>query len=301
MNALALATALVASTAPQQVAQDTITPTFDWPAGTVLMGEATATQIQAQGGQELPGNTVNVSFTRTISDHPQGRLVTSDVQGEGAEALPAYIVSESGDFLGVENVADMVSRMRAQFLDGIAAETGGQVPPPAEEMANRMFTAESIEASAREEHQVLVGLWADRTLRRNNVMFTTMRVANGVTDGALPTEVEYVWRGFAPCAEGEAEDSCIELEAMFFPDGDALASAFEAAIAGPNAGMALFVNRASQTRTVRVLAQADGLVPRLVEDRTVAEFDVEADGEFVDLAITQIETTTFSVGGGLER
>jgi hypothetical protein len=300
LNALVLAASLAAAS-PQQAAQDTITPTFDWPAGTILQGQATATQTQAQGGQEIPGQTVEVSFTRTISDHPQGLLVTSEVQGDGADALPAYIVSEAGEFLGVQGVDDIVARMREQLLAAARAQSGGQVPPEARQMAEQMFNAESVEASAREEHDVLVGMWAGRTLRRNNVMMTRMQVPGAVTPGALPTEVEYVWRGFAPCADGEAEDSCIQLEATFFPDGNALAIAFEMAITSQNAGAELYVNRASQTRTVSILAEPDGLIPRRVEDRTEAEFDVEADGEFVDLTLTQVETTTFTVGGGLQR
>ncbi len=300
MNALALATALVAAT-PQQATQDTITPTFDWPAGTVLAGEATVTQSQAQDGQESPGESLQVRFTRTVSAHPRGLLVTSEVQGEDAEALPAYIVSQSGDFLGVDGVQQIVAQMREQVLAGLAAESGGEVPPAARQMAEQMFTAESVEASAREEHEVLVGMWAGRTLRRNNVMITRMQTPGSVTPDALPTEVEYLWRGFAPCGEGEAETSCIELEAAFFPDGDMLATAFERTITAGNAGMQLFVNRASQTRTVRILAQPDGLVPRRVEDRTEARFDIEADGEFVELSLTQTETTTFTVGGGLDR
>lgn len=237
-------------------------------------------------------------MTRTISDHPDGLLVTSEVDGQGGSGLPAYIVSDDGEFLGVQGVDDIVAQMREQLLAAARAQSGGEVPPQAEQMAEQMFTAETVEASAREEHEVLVGMWADRTLRRNNVQITRMQVPDAVTQGALPTEVEYVWRGFAPCAEGEAEDSCIVLEATFFPDEDALATAFENALSAQNPG-ALFVNRASQTRTVRILSQPDGLVPRRVEDRTEAEFDIEAEGEVVDLTLSQSETTVFTVGGGL--
>ena len=297
MNALLLATTLIVAPGTQ-AAQDTITPNFGWTAGTVLSGEASVETVQSQDGQEVPGQSLQVSLTRTISDHPQGLLVTSEVEGQAAEALPAFIVSDAGEFVGVEGVDEVVARMREQLLAAARAQTGGTVPPQAEAMAEQMFNAESVEAGAREEHRLLVGLWNGTTFERNGVRITRMEMQDGVTQSVLPTEVEYVWRGFAPCAEGEAEDSCIELEATLFPDENALATAFEQRLGAQNPG-ALFVNRAVQTRTIRLLAQPDGLVPRLLVDRTEASFDIEAEGEIVELGLTQTEETRFTVGGGL--
>jgi len=297
LNALLLATPLMVSPGPQ-AAQDTITPTFSWPAGTVLSGEASVETIQSQNGQEVPGQSLQVSLTRTISDHPEGLVVASEVEGQGADAIPAYVVTDDGEFVGVENVDGIVSRMREQLLAAARAQTGGTVPPEAEAMAERMFNAESVEAGAREEHELLVGLWNGVTFERNGTRFTSMDMQEGVTQSVLPTEVEYVWLGFAPCAEGEAEDSCIELEATLFPDENALATAFENVLTSQSPGT-LFVNRAVQTRTVRILAQPDGLVPRQVVDQTEASFDIEAEGEIVELAITQTEEKTFTLGGGL--
>lgn len=299
MNALLLATTLIVAPGPQ-AAQDTITPTFDWPAGTVLSGEASIETVQSQNGQEVPGQSLQISLTRTISDHPQGLLVTSEFEGQAGNALPAFILSDSGEFVGVQDVEQVVAQMREQLLASARAQTGGTVPPEAEEMAEQMFNAQSIEAGAREEHRLLVGLWNGTTFEQNDVRTARMDLQEAVTQSVLPTEIEFVWRGFAPCAEGEAEDSCIELEATLFPDENGLATAFEARLGAqsPTPG-AIFVNRAVQTRTVRLLAQPDGLIPRLLVDQTEASFDIEAEGEIVELGLTQTEETRFSVGGGL--
>jgi len=297
LNALLLATTLLVAPGPQ-AAQDTITPTFEWPAGTVLSGEASIETVQSQNGQEVPGQSLQIALTRTISDHPQGLLVTSEVEGQAGNALPAFIVSDAGEFVGVEDVEQVVAQMREQLLASARAQTGGTVPPEAEAMAEQMFNAESIEAGAREEHRLLVGLWNGTTFEQNDVRTARMDLQEAVTQSVLSTEIEFVWRGFAPCAEGEAENSCIELEATLFPDENGLATAFEARLGAQSPG-AIFVNRAVQTRTVRLLAQPDGLVPRLLVDRTEASFDIEAEGEIVELGLTQTEETRFSVGGGL--
>jgi len=298
VNALLLASALVVS--PAQQAQDTITPTFDWPAGTVLEASITLTQEQSQDGQPAPGPTIEATARRTISDHPQGLLVTSVVDGQEGSSNPPFIVTDGGEFIGVEGVEEMVAAMRDQMLESVRAQTGGTVPPEAEAMAAQMFNAESLEASAREEHQLLVGFWADRTWNRNQVRMTRTVTQDGVTQASVPTEAELVWRGYAPCAAGEASDSCIELEADFFPDSDVIATAFETLLSQQNPG-GLIVSRADSERSVRILAHPQGLVPRRVEDVTRAAFDIEVEGELVELALEVTEITTFTVGGGLQQ
>ena len=296
MNALLLASALVV--APAQQAPDTITPTFDWTAGTVLEASITLEQVQGQDGQTQPGPAIEATARRTIADHPQGLLVTSTVDGQQGSANPPFVVSDDGDFLGVEGVEQMVSRMREQMLAGVRAQTGGTVPPEAEAMADQMFTAESLEASVREEHQLLVGFWADRTWDLNGVQMTRTATQDGLTQAIVPTDVELSWKGYAPCAPGEAPESCIELQAELFPDANAVATSFESLLTAQNPG-AVIVNRATIERTVRILAHPESLVPRLVEDVTNATFDIESEGEIVELTLDVTERTTFTVGGGL--
>jgi len=296
VNALLLASALVV--APAQQAPDTITPTFDWTAGTVLEASITLEQVQGQDGQTQPGPAIEATARRTIADHPQGLLVTSTVDGQQGSANPPFVVSDDGDFLGVEGVEQMVSRMREQMLAGVRAQTGGTVPPEAEAMADQMFTAESLEASVREEHQLLVGFWADRTWDLNGVQMTRTATQDGLTQAIVPTDVELSWKGYAACAPGEAPESCIELQAELFPDANAVATSFESLLTAQNPG-AVIVNRATIERTVRILAHPESLVPRLVEDVTNATFDIESEGEIVELTLDVTERTTFTVGGGL--
>lgn len=296
MNALLLASALIA--APAQQAADTITPTFEWPAGTVLRAEITAQQTTSQDGQVQASPEVQLSGTRTISDHPQGLLVTSSVEGEEASTTPAYLLTDDGTFIGVEGAEAMVAQMREQMLAQVRAQTGGTVPPEAQAMAERMFSEESVNASAREEHQLLVGWWAGRTWTRNRVQLVNTTTQDALTQATVPTEAELVWRGYAPCAPGEASDSCIELEVSLFPDTDEIATAFENTLGAQNPG-GLFVNRAEAERTVRILAQPGGMVPRRVEDVTNAAFDIEVEGQIIELAVEAEEVTTFTVGGGL--
>ncbi|MDT8368323.1 MAG: hypothetical protein RQ745_03890 [Longimicrobiales bacterium] len=284
--------------APLQEAPDTVTPRFAWAPGTILEGQVEVESMQSQGGEVLPAQNLEVSLTRSISADPRGLLITSQVEGPAGQALPAYVISEAGDFVEVDGVEEMVTEMREQLLAAARAQNGGVVPPEARGLAEQMFNRETIEASVRQEHEMLVGFWNDRTLDRNAVEVRRMLTQDAITGEILPTEVEIVWRGYTPCVEGDAEAKCLDLEISYFPDSDALATAFEGVLGAQNQGE-IFVTRALQERIVRLHVEPENLIPRWIEEHSESEFDVEAEGEIVDLAIQQVETTTFQVRSGL--
>lgn len=296
MNAIILATALVAAPLPQ--AADTVTPVFGWAPGVVLDGTATLVQTQSQAGTAMPEQSQETAVSISIADHPQGLLVTES-SDSGEPGVP-YILSDGGEFLGVENVEEMVARMREQMLAQVAAQTGGNVPPQAEEMARQMFNAASIESSVRQDYLELIGLWNGRRLTQNQIRGGRTQVTDPITQTEVTAEFEAEWLGYVPCDDADMGASCIELLIEFFLDGDAIATGFENLLSQQNPG-ALFVNSATQEVEVRIVMQPEGMVPRQIVRTSDATFDVEAEGEVVDLAISATETTELSIGGGLER
>jgi hypothetical protein len=296
VNAIVLATALVAAPLPQ--AADTVTPVFGWEPGVVLSGTTTLVQTQSQDGSAAPEQTTETAVTISIADHPRGVVVTETL--DSGEPVAPYVLSDAGEFLGVDDVEAMVAQMRDQMLQQVAAQTGGTIPPQAEEMARQMFNAESIEADGRQDHLVLIGLWNGRTLRQNQLRGGRTQIKDPLSQADITAEFEAEWLGYAPCGEDDISESCIELLVEFFLDGDAIASSFEALLTQQNP-VDLFVNNATQELAVRVVMQPEGMVPRRIVKTTDASFDIEAEGEIVGLAISATETTVLDVGGGLER
>ncbi len=305
MNALVLASLAALSAAPQTA--DTVTLTVDWPAGLELQANAVVTASQAQGGEAMPEQSGQARFSFSVTDHPQGVLVSTVVDrgaippGVTLPPEPAYIVGDDGSFVGVDQLESLVQQLREQAIAQMN-QAGGPPPPEALAMLDNLINPQSIEAMSRQEYLLMAGFWTGKSFDRNQVQITQGVFPDPFTQSLIPTEYELIWRGYAPCAEGEAENSCVRLELAAFPDGDQLATTLEAFFSQSGGAPGEIVVETAEIRgEVRILAEAGTLIPRRVEETVETLVNLSADGEVVDLAIRQTENTDYTRPAGMQR
>ncbi len=307
MNAIVLASLAALSAAPQTA--DTVTLTVDWPAGLVMQANTMVTVSQSQGGQETPEQSGEVKFNLSVTEHPQGVLVSTEVDagplppGVTLPPEPAYIIGDDGGFVGVDQLDTLVQQLRDQAIAQMNAQAGGAgLPPEALAMLDDLINPEAIEGMSRQEYQLMGGLWHGRNFDRNEVQLQQGVFPDPFTQSMVPTEYELIWRGYAPCAEGEPENSCVQLDLAAFPDGDELATTLEAFF-GESAGAPgmLIVETAEIRGQVRILAETGSLIPRRVEESVETVVNLSAEGEVIDIVIKQTENTDYTRASGMQR
>lgn len=210
--------------------------TFNWPVGMTATIESERSRSQTMQGQAPKTTTMAVRYRMRVGAHRDGRVITYDgyepmgagFSQEGAAALeqalstlmPSLIVSKTGEFLRVTDLAAMQKLMRE--LMGDLTEGGAQVPPNVKAMLDGMSSEEVLNGLASQEWQIFAGAWAGFEGRIGEMAEVDAEEPLPIMPGmTVPMRSTFGALRQAPCVPGAAPDSCVimQLRSSVAPGG----------------------------------------------------------------------------------
>ena len=201
--------------------------TFNWPVGMTAIVESERSRSQTMQGQAPKTTSMGVRYRMRVGAHRDGRVITYDgyepmsgeFSQEGAAALeqalstlmPSLIVSKTGEFLRVTDVAAMQKLMRE--LMGDLTEGGAQVPPNVKAMLDGMSSEEVLNGLASQEWQIFAGAWAGFEGRIGEMAEVDAEEPLPIMPGlTVPMRTSFGAVRQAPCVPGAAPDSCVIMQ-----------------------------------------------------------------------------------------
>lgn len=289
-NACATTGAQEPAPSSREADAETVRLRFAWPSGLALQ-VAHSVAKERTGPQGPQRERSAMRYVLRAEPHPEGLLIRyedmrldeggdqaamAQLQQVAARLQPQLVVDPQGQFVRLEGVA----ALRQATLE-LAQQLLQDQPPEAQrvsaQMMAKMTSDEVLTARAREEWDLLVGMWAGLDLTRGEALRGTSSAPMPLVTGkTIDLEVERSFQGYAPCSEAAGAPRCARLVFTSRPDPEqtkaVLASIFgpllEAA-AKPGAAPPPLLIRDFDTRNeVELLAEPDSLRPhRLVRSR----------------------------------
>lgn len=314
-------TALVA----QQRAETTLLK-FGWPIGLrAEVVEQRETWESSEGGAD--STSAALSYSMHVENHPQGYLVRhldfvfSDSRSRGRRRqseereiglgleelssrvgamIPSYLVSPSGELVGIDGLARLQSEAREMLsADLEASERQG---PAARELLEKLVSREFFMTQANEVWSELVGFWIGSELEIGATYEFDQEVANPLVPNVmLPFTYRFGATERVPCFEGGDKDACVALELVSFPDPDAMEALILELLErmnGVDASDQVFYERLQMENYALLVADPETLIPyRLESSKLVSGRSVGLDGTGADFDQISVRTVTFTYSG----
>lgn len=224
---------------------DTVRLRFDWPVGMTADVEQvwvrTRTTEARTDSVRMPS-----TYRLQVLAHPKGRLVRTDrfaiapaAAGAGGEQeaiqrlsasiggmQPSYVVSHTGEFLQVEDVARMkaaLDSMVAPLLKDIA-----NAPPQLRSFMATLTSEEALAASAAQEWNAVAGTWVGVDWELGEVYESRVEEPIAILPGlTVPVVYHFSATERVPCEDGAPADGCIALEMRSSPDSAGMRTLME--------------------------------------------------------------------------
>lgn len=218
-------TATARAQTPEAEERAIVSAAFGWPPGLWLRVRLERLEIHETAGSADTSRTI-VTYRMHAADHPDGRLVSiSDPSvvavaprtgSSGADrllalaetVLPAFIVSERGELLRLEDPAAARGRVSARFgetIDALRARAPGLA-----DLVERLTAPEALAAKATEQWNALVWTWADQEWTLGEPRELRLRETSPLFPGReIPFEYELVATGPVACEGDESEGECV--------------------------------------------------------------------------------------------
>jgi hypothetical protein len=214
-----------------------------------------------RAGTDVPSETRSAS-TLGAEGKPVPRF--DEVQGlldEVVERIPVLVVTPDGEFRKTEET----DKVR-QHLDGILARSA--LPPPMQERVRSLFTASALDALAKEQWTLWVGMWRDLSLESGRPLVQRRRGVFPGTGYPIDLVVETRLEGFVPCpAPGDA--SCAELSVVSRADPEQVARTIERLELSGTAG----IRKLSLDQSFTVVTRPETLLPHFCRRTLAAEIE----------------------------
>lgn len=227
---------------------DTVRLRFDWPVGMTASVDQVWMRTRTTGART---DTIRLPSTYRLQvlKHPKGRLVRTDQfsmpplagpaggQQEAAQRLgasiagmqPSFVVSDSGEFVQVEDVA----RMKA-VLDSIVApllKDMAGAPPQLRNFMATVTSEEALSASAAQEWNALAGTWVGAEWELGEVYESRVDEPIAILPGLeVPVLYHFSATERVPCEDGAPPGGCIALEMRSSPDSAGMRALVERVI-----------------------------------------------------------------------
>ena len=132
--------------------------------------------------------------------------------------VPAYVVSEGGDFLRVDDIR----RAKAQIdtlVSSLLGEGRERVPAPLRPVLDDFTSAEILTSRARQDWSLMAGSWVGGVLQAGREYSGEGEEPNPMEPGTT-IRMRYTagLKGWVPCREGGARNDCVALQVLSNPD-----------------------------------------------------------------------------------
>ncbi len=286
---------MLAAALPAAVAAETVTLRFDWPAGLQAEVEFSEVRERVTGERRDRSETSGryALVTRRVAD---GLLVrvgdlrtdTTSVEGERVQAvvdrlsnaLPDYVVDDSGSLVRVIGTEQLLATLRAT-VDEAVSEQPEELREQIGRALRAALNAQHLEASLRSHWSRDVGAWAGLTVEPGRRYEGDAQVPVPMLSGqAVTALVRYRMAGRIACPPPASERACVVLEMRTFVAGEQAASVIErlAASLSARSGRAIEVRSLELDNRVRLTTEPDTLLPHAVEFERRTAIEIATDG-----------------------
>ena len=210
--------------------------TFNWPVGMTAIIESERSRSQTVQGQAPKTTSMGVRYRMRVGAHREGRVISYDGYepiGEGfpdeaaaaleqalSTLMPSLVVSKTGEFVRVTELAEMQKLMR-ELMGELKAE-GAAIPPNVKAMIDGMTSEEVLTGLASQEWQIFAGAWAGFEGRIGEMREVDAEEPLPIMPGlTVPMRSSFGALRQAPCVPGAAPDSCVimQLRSTVAPGG----------------------------------------------------------------------------------
>lgn len=281
------------------VARDVVSLVFAWPVG--MEASVIAHNFRLREGEASVDSTeVRVGYRMLVEPHAAGRLITfhdfrvlerrepsalgdviQRIALQVGALMPAYVVSEEGEFIRVHDAEAILTAMRAMLrplLDSI-----GELNPQARQLTEAVTSEQYVTARAAEDWNALVGTWTGADFEVGAVYETEADEPSPLFPEVLiPFTYQFAANERLPCVETQAEETCVALEMLSFADADTMKTLLTRLIdrLAPEERAERFIYEALDIEnTISLVAEPATLVPYYLEvTQTVSGSGREGDG-----------------------
>jgi len=188
---------------------------------------------------------------------------------------PSFSVGTDGQFRGLEQVEAYRASMEAMLADG-GKDAKRLTPEQVEQvraLARRNLSPEVIGAKVAADWNTVITAWNGGKLVPGQVLelTTTLQYTIGGQVLMVPRVERYRLFGYVPCDAHDARNRCVDVEAAFVPDADAMRVMYDRAIAESMPVMMLnrreppHITSAFIQSTVRMITDPRTLLPYRVQ------------------------------------
>lgn len=294
---LSLVTALVlppGGSRAQPAPADSVTLGFCWPPG--MKADVTASSSRAQTGAAAAGGTVRYTLeVLEEGEHLRVRLVNpiadlsgakgpvtaeaqSRIDDQLSQMMPDYLVTRTGRFVGLFDVAGYQARVRA-LVDTMALPP--KVDRAAVQKAVDATTSEAaLNARLSQEWHMLVTAWLGSSLAVGVEQTRPGRVGASGSPGMAVTHT-YAATARVPCRRGGEERGCVQLDLRSVPDADALKAQSAATLAalGRSLPASSELRSLEVEESVRLVTEIDCLIPHSIARTRTQRVVMARDGK----------------------
>ena len=255
---------------------------FDWPAGLTAQVSGSKLKSRSKDGGEATRQEVRMRYLMQTARKGENLLVSFSepeldptlLRGLPEEqrrflavltqaALPSYLVSGRGDFIGLENFEGMVAAMKRLLNETFADVTKRRRAQP---MLDQILSAPVLTAFAKSEWDWMVGAWsgAEQAFEMGAEYLFKGQVPVPLFGNALvDTETRFEFKRKLPCTRSGVTRECVELHALNHPDADKLAALIEQYLAklAPEAAAKSSIGSMESAITLELVAETDTLLP----------------------------------------
>lgn len=296
-------------------APDVVSLVFSWPVG--MVADVTAQTLRLREGEASVDSTdVRASYRMIVKPHAAGRLITFEdfrvlerpdprplgdivqhISLQVGALMPAYVVSEDGEFIGVQDLEPVLTAVRSllrPLVDSI-----GQLSPRARQLTESVTSEQYLTARAAEDWNALVGMWTGADFEVGAVYETEADEPSPLFPEVLiPFAYQFAVNERLPCVETEAVDNCVALEMLSFADADTMKTLLTQLIdqLAPAERAGRFIYDALDIEnTISLVAEPATLVPYYLEvTQTVSGSGREGDGPSREFRQVTIRSYAFS-------
>lgn len=286
---------------------------FGWPAGTRATVETMRVRARTLGDD---GDTLDAAFRcrMNVSAAPGGLRIAYDqfefpdeptgdrtrqIQGvlQALSSLsPGMVVNRRGEFVHLEGMEEL-----RRALDPVLANFLGPIedaPPSVRRLVEAALSESTMEASAGQEWNSLVGSWLDAEFRMGHSYSLQSAEPIPLLGGArVPMTYEFALVGRGPCADGDSLPACVMVTLDSWPDPDSMKVAIGDFVARldavPRSGAFLFRTLDTSTHLL-VVMDAETMLPYRMELTRAVEGSLRTpDGEEMPFQQVDLRRTTY--------
>lgn len=228
--------------AAQEEPVDTVRLRFGWKPGTVAEVEARTSRERiaertdsiSSGGRyrmtvEAAPEGIRIRYddfqVDTVGAPAEAAAVVQGVMQQVAGLIPEVVIAPDGAFHSVAGVETLRARLDTLFTSLLGSEEGGDQALSA---IRGMFSEDALNLMAAQEWNTLVGTWVDADLEVGAVYEYEDEGQIPILPGAtVPMITEFSVLRRLGCVDEDVGEDCVEIQAITYPDPEAMAELIE--------------------------------------------------------------------------